>query len=113
MTAFDALDRGDIIWAIDPLSEKGRPLLILGAPRFRTHGVQLITALISTKSYHEESLTLRDGDYAGDPLGARSHVRPWSLATLTTASDVDYYLTSIVDDRIEDVVTHVTEYVSA
>jgi len=27
------------------------------------HGVQLITVLLSTKTYHEASLTLRDEDY--------------------------------------------------
>ena len=32
MTAFEDLERGDIVWASDPLSEKGRLMLILGAP---------------------------------------------------------------------------------
>ena len=82
MTAFEELERGDIVWGADPLSKKGRPLLVLGTPRFPNHGIQLITVLISTKTYHEESLTLRDGDYLGDPLGERSHVLPWSLVTV-------------------------------
>ena len=76
MTAFEDLERGDIVWASDPLSEKGRPMLILGAPQLPNHGVQLITVLISTKTYHKEALTLRDDDYEGDPLGERSHVLP-------------------------------------
>nr|WP_246055635.1 type II toxin-antitoxin system PemK/MazF family toxin [Halonotius roseus] len=67
MTAFDDLDRGDIVWATDPLSDKGRPMLVVGTPRFPAHGVQLITVLISTKTYHEESLTLWDEDYSGRP----------------------------------------------
>lgn len=113
MTAFEDLERGDIVWASDPLSEKGRPMLVLGAPQFSSHGVQLITVLISTKTYHEESLTLRDDDYAGDPLGERSHVLPWSLATLTSPADVDHYLTSLVDERIEDVANQLTDYISA
>ena len=58
MTAFEDLERGDIIWASDPLSEKGRPMLVLGAPQLPNHGTQLITALLSTKAYHEESLSL-------------------------------------------------------
>ena len=103
MTAFEELERGDIVWATDPLSEKGRPMLVLGAPRFPDHGVQLFTVLISTRTYHEAALTLRDEDYEGDPLGERSHVLPWSLATLNSAADVDHYLTSLVDDRTEDV----------
>jgi len=32
-----------------------------------------ITVLLSTKTDHEEALTLRDDDYEGDPLGERSH----------------------------------------
>ncbi|ELZ94420.1 type II toxin-antitoxin system PemK/MazF family toxin [Haloferax volcanii] len=112
MTAFEELERGDIVWATDPLSEKGRPLLVLGSPRFPNHGVQLITVLISTKAYHEESLTLRDDDYAGDPLGKRSHVLPWSLATLNSAADVDHYLTSLVDERTEDVASQLIDYIS-
>ena len=113
MTEFEALERGDIVWASDPLSEKGRPMLVLGAPRFPTHGVQLITVLISTKTYHEASLTLRDDDYEGDPLGERSHVLPWSLATLNSVADVDHHLTSLVDDRTEDVVNQAINYISA
>ena len=42
MTAFENLDRGDIVWASDPLSEKGRPMLVLGAPQLPNHGTQLI-----------------------------------------------------------------------
>jgi mRNA-degrading endonuclease toxin of MazEF toxin-antitoxin module len=113
VTAFEDLERGDIVWAADPLSGKGRPMLVLGAPQFPNHGVQLITVLVSTKTYHEETLTLRDDDYEGDPLGERSHVLPWSLATLTSAADVDHYLTSLVGDRIEDVTRQVIAYISA
>ena len=75
--------------------------------------MQLITVLISTKTYHEVSFTLRDDDYAGDPLGERSHVPPWSLATLNSAADVDHYLTSLVDDRTEAVESQVIEYISS
>ena len=113
MTTFDDLERGDIVWATDPLSDKGRPMLVLGTPQFPTHGVQLITVLISTKTYHEESLTLRDKDYEGDPLGEQSHVLPWSLVTLSSAVDVDHYLTSLVADRTEGVVRQVVTYISA
>jgi mRNA-degrading endonuclease toxin of MazEF toxin-antitoxin module len=110
VTAFDELERGDIVWASDPLSEKGRPLLVLGTPQLPNHGTQLITVLLSTKTYHENALTLRDDDYDDDPLGKRSHVLPWSLVTLNNPVDVDHYLTSLVDDRTEDVVDQVTEY---
>ena len=113
MTTFEELNRGDIIWAADPLSEKGRPMIVLGTPRFPTHGVQLITALITTKTYHEESLTLRDDDYAGEPLGERSHVLPWSLVTLNSATAVDYHMTSLVTERIEEVSTQAVGYISS
>ncbi|ELZ80272.1 hypothetical protein C453_19390 [Haloferax elongans ATCC BAA-1513] len=113
MTAFEDLERGDIVWGTDPLSEKGRPLLIIGAPRFPTHGVQLITVLISTKTYHEESLTLQDDDYEGDPLGKRSHVLPWSIVTLNSAADVEHYLTSLVDERTNDVASQLINYISS
>jgi mRNA-degrading endonuclease toxin of MazEF toxin-antitoxin module len=112
VTAFDELKRGDIIWGSDPLSEKGRPMLILGSPRFPAHGIQLITVLVSTKTYHEDSLTLRDNDYEGDPLGERSHVLPWSLATLNDAADVELYMTSLVSDRTAEVATRAIEYIS-
>jgi mRNA-degrading endonuclease toxin of MazEF toxin-antitoxin module len=113
VTAFEDLERGDIVWASDPLSEKGRPMLILGAPHLPNHGTQLITVLLSTKTYHEEALTLRDDDYEGDSLGERSHVLPWSLATLSSAADVEHYLTTLVDERIEDVASQVISYIAA
>jgi len=112
VTAFEELERGDIVWGIDPLSEKGRPLLILGAPRFPDHGVQLITVLLSTKSYHEASLTLQDDAYEGEPLGEQSHVLPWSLATLNSAADVEFHMTSLDDERTDDVATEVIGYIS-
>ena len=84
---------------------------MVGTPRFPAHGVQLITVLISTKPYHEESLTLRDEDYNGEPLGTRSHALPWSLVTLNSATAVDYYMTSVVDERIEDVATAASDYI--
>jgi len=84
---------------------------VVGTPRFPAHGVQLITVLISTKTYHEESLTLRDEDYDGEPLGTRSHALPWSLVTLNFATAVDYYMTSVVDERIEDVATAASDYI--
>lgn len=113
MTAFKDLERGDIVWASDPLSENGRPMLLLGTPQFPDHGVQLITVLISTKTDHEEALTLGDDDYSGDPLGERSHVLPWSLATLSSAADVEHYLTALVDERTEDVVSQLRDYISS
>jgi hypothetical protein len=70
------LDRGDVIWGTDPLSDTGRPMLVVGSPSFPSHGVQLITALVSTKTYHNDAITLRNRDYAGEPLGERSHVLP-------------------------------------
>lgn len=112
MTAFNELERGDIVWGTDPLSDKGRPMLVLGTPRFAHHGVQLITVLISSKTYHEESVTLRDDDYEGEPLGKRSHVLPWSIATLNGDEEVEFYLTSLVDNRTDDVVAQLVGYVS-
>jgi len=88
-------------------------MLVLGTPRFPNHGVQLITVLISTTTYHEAALTLGDDDYEGDALGERSHVLPWSLATLNSAADVDHYLISLVDDRTEDVASQVIDYISS
>ncbi len=87
-------------------------MLILGAPRFPAHGVQLITVLISSKTYHEESLTLRDADYEGEPLGKRSHVLPWSLATLNNSADVEFHMTSLVDERTEDVAMQTIGHIS-
>ena len=112
MTAFAELERGDIVWGTDPLSEKGRPLLILGTPQFPNHGVQLITVLLSTKSYHDKSLMLRKDDYEGDPLGEQSHVLPWSLATLNSAADIEFHMTSLGDERTNDVATEVIGYIS-
>lgn len=88
-------------------------MLVLGTPRFPNHGSQLITVLVSTKTYHEESLTLRDDDCEGDPLGERSHVLPWSLATLNSAAEVELHMTSLVDERTADVAAQSIGYLSS
>lgn len=59
MTAFEELERGYIVWASDPLSEKGRPMLVLGAPRFLNHGVQLIN-LEQIEQYYGELATRQE-----------------------------------------------------
>jgi len=79
VTAFEDLNRGDIVWATDPLSNKGRPMLVLGTPQFPTHGVQLITALISTKTYHEnrsrfETKTTRATHSESEVMFCRGHL---------------------------------------
>jgi hypothetical protein len=68
VTAFEEPSRGNIVWASDPLSKKGRPMLVLGTPQFPTTACNS-SRLISTKASHDEALTLRDDDYRGDPLG--------------------------------------------
>lgn len=113
MTAFEELERGDIVWGTDPLSNKGRSMLVLGTPRFPNHGVQLVTALVSTKTYHEDSLTLRDDDYEGEPLGERSHVLPWSLVTLNSATAVEFHMASLVDERTDEVTAQTIGYISS
>lgn len=111
MTVFNELERSDIVWASDPLSDKGRPMLVIGTPEFPSHGVQLSTVLMSTKTYHEDSLTLRD-DYEDGPLGERSHVLPWSLATLTDPAEVEFRMTSLSEGRTDDVATQSAGYIS-
>ncbi|SFP96257.1 hypothetical protein SAMN05216277_11336 [Halolamina pelagica] len=86
---------------------------MLEDPQLSTHGTQLITILLSSKTYHEDSLTLRDDDYEGEPLGERSHALPWSLGTRNSAADVEHYLTALVDDRTKDVAGQVTDYISS
>ena len=113
MTTVAELKRGDIIWASDPLSAKGRPLLVIGTPQFPSHGVQLITTVLSTKTYHKASLKLRDKDYDGQPLGKRSYALPWSLITLNMSADVDYRMTALGKERTEDVVAESISYISA
>jgi mRNA-degrading endonuclease toxin of MazEF toxin-antitoxin module len=113
VTEFEELERGDIVWGTDPLSDKGRPMLVLATPQFPSHGIQPITVLISTRTYHEDSLALRDRDYEGDPLGKRSHVLPWSLATLNSATEVEYRMTSLVDERLNDVATKSVGYIAS
>ena len=87
--------------------------IVVGALEFPNHGVRLITVLISTKTYHEEALSLGADDYEGDPLGERSHVLPWSPATFNSAADVDQYPTSLVDERTEGVASQLIDGISS
>ena len=68
---------------------------------------------VNTRAYHQESLTLRDTDYEGDPLGKRSHVLPWSLATLNSPAEAEFHLTSLVDERVADVAAKSIGYISS
>ena len=56
---------------------------------------------------------LRDEDYDGEPLGKRSHVLPWSIVTLNNTPEVEYHMTSISNERIEDVAGQSISYITA
>ena len=112
MTQLAELARGDIVWAADPLSEKGRPMLTLGTPRFQSHGLQLITVLVSTKTYHEDSVELRDEDYGGQPLDQRSFALPWSLVTLNDPESVTLHMSTLGAERTDEIAAQSTGYIS-
>jgi len=87
-------------------------MLILGTPSFESHGVQVITVLLSTKTYHEESIALQEEDYDGEPLGKRSYALPWSLVTLNSGEEIELRMTSLGEVRTDEIAAQSIDYLS-
>lgn len=76
---------GDVVWAVDPFrpgTADPRPWLVVSRDSLPFGDEEAIGVACTTQSHHQESLAVpSDAWETGEPE-TRSHVLPWSVATL-------------------------------
>ncbi|WP_201741557.1 type II toxin-antitoxin system PemK/MazF family toxin [Salinigranum halophilum] len=107
------LRQGAIVWAADPFKDDdgGRPWLIIGNTSAPFHGEQFLCLALTSKTYHEEALPLREPDYNDDPLSLQSHIMPWSVATIER-DDIERYVTAVGRQPLEEAIDRLSGYVA-
>jgi len=78
-----AYERGDVVFGHDPFNERpaARPWLILSDEYHPFHGEQYGGVTLTSKSYHDEFLTIGDEDWIRGGMPAESAVVPWGIAS--------------------------------
>jgi mRNA-degrading endonuclease toxin of MazEF toxin-antitoxin module len=109
-----AVGNGDIVWVNDlyKSGDSGRPAVIVGNSRMPDHGWQYVVVNLTSRSYHERSIDIKEGAYAGDPLLQRSHALPWVLQSVGR-EQLYSYLTRLTDEKLVAITETARSYIGA
>jgi len=75
-------ERGDVVVATDPFKDDdaaGRPFLVVSRAETPFHGEQYIALALTTRTWHDERLSLTDEDWVTGGAPESSSVMPWSV----------------------------------
>ena len=77
-------ERCDIVIAADPFrdSDRGRPFVIINTDETPFHGEQYIALALTTRTWHDERISLGDDDWDDGAAPARSSIMPWSITSV-------------------------------
>jgi mRNA interferase MazF len=80
-------ERGDVVIAADPFKDSnisGRPFLVINRRQTPFHGEQYITLSLTTRTCHDERLSLTDNDWIEGGAPESSSIMPWSVYSVKT-----------------------------
>lgn len=100
-------ERGDVVWAPDPFNAdtgNPRPWLVVAAESLPYPDEESIAVAFTTQSHHPGSFAVPSEAWVRGEPGTRSHVLPWSVATLKD----DVHVVGVQGTVTEDFVTRVT-----
>ena len=77
-------ERGDVVIATDPFrdTDRGRPFVIINTDEAPFHGEQYITVALTTRTWHDERISLGANDWVDGGAPERSSIMPWSINSL-------------------------------
>jgi len=109
-------ERGTVVWAPDPFnadSENPRPWLVVSGHSLPYPDEESIAVALTTQSHHTESVRVpSDAWLRGEPRD-RSHVLPWSLATLKDDLHVVGVQGEVTDGFANRIADATTSYLTA
>lgn len=102
-------DRGDVAYGADPFkgADAARPWLVINTDDHPFQGDQYIAITLTTKTWHDDRITLDEDDWIKGGTPEESHVVPWSVSSIDH-DDLDFWqgrLRSAVVDRSVDALT--------
>lgn len=105
------LSNGDVVWSEDLYKEgdAGRPLLVVGNAEMADHGMQFVCVNLTSRTYHDHSIAIDEGDYENAPLPLESHALPWVFQTVSR-EHVQRYVTSITDEKHREITNEARSY---
>lgn len=118
-----AFERGDIVWGVDPFkqdslgdndtapAESGgvapRPWLVISTEAVPFHPDQYLCLTLTTRTWHEDSISLSADSWVEGGAPGDSSIMPWSISAiqhkfLDTTGELVARLDSIPDEEVPD-----------
>lgn len=106
-------ERRDVVYGADPFKGENyaRPWLVISNQTHPFHGEQYVVLALTTKTWHDGLVPIRDGDWVEGGTPESSHVIPWSVETLDHG-DVDYRQGTLKPEVVNRSVDELTDYVT-
>ncbi|MFC6724020.1 type II toxin-antitoxin system PemK/MazF family toxin [Halobium palmae] len=104
--------RGDVVWSSDPFRDgsRGRPWLVVGTDDAPFGDEQIICLALTSKRWHEESVTIGPDGWKRGDAPVESSVMPWSVAVVDRA-DIEYVVGEVTDSIVRRSVDQLVTYV--
>lgn len=103
-------ERGDVVAAADPFDGEGsRPFLVVNTDDHPFHGEQYVAVTLTTRTWYEETIPLRDEDFVDGGVPEESFVVPWGIAS-PGDTDVTDQFGRIRQQVVDEVVSELTSY---
>lgn len=105
--------RGDVVVARDPFKSDetaGRPFLIVNHDETPFHGEQYITLSLTTRTWHDERLSVEDESWVSGGAPESSSIMPWSVNSIKPEW-IDYRQGALCDSTVEKAVSRLTDYI--
>jgi mRNA-degrading endonuclease toxin of MazEF toxin-antitoxin module len=110
--SFDDLERGHVVLAPDPFKpddDATRPWAVINNEQHPFDKQQYIAMGLTTRTWYEERIPLREGDYSHRKAPENSSVVPHAVASLTPALMTDY-VCRVRDEPLDRAAETLTEY---
>jgi hypothetical protein len=105
-------ERGDVVVATDPFKDEstGRPFLVVGRDDTPFHGEQYIALALTTRTWHDERIALKEGYWVDGGAPESSSIMPWSVNAVKSEW-IAYRQGTLHKDVVDRAVDRVVSYI--
>ena len=107
------IERGDVVYGADPFKSgnTARPWLVISNKTHPFDGEQYIVLALTTRTWHDGLIELRDTSWIEGGTPRSSSIIPWSIETLDHA-DGDHWQGTLDSEIVNDAVLKLTTFVA-
>lgn len=106
-------DPGDVIFGDDPFNDREapRPWLVVSDETHPFYGDQYIAVTLTTKSWHDHTITLTDDNWEHGGMPRESAVVPWGIAS-PDHDDLNHerYQGTLTSTMVKQIASEITGY---